>query len=102
MGSTLMCCTEDSKYTLKEQHLSWIRGAKNKLQFLFSCERVSKKVDFSSYSYIYVRRFLTNPLFFENAQDENVQPKAKSSWKFHYPYRHTFKNESIVKRIGLD
>jgi glycosyltransferase involved in cell wall biosynthesis len=79
-------------------------NAKNKLQFLlFLYGGFLKKIDFSSYDYVYIRHFLTNPLFLRMLEKLKVlQPKAKVFMEIPtYPYRDTFKNESIVKRAGL-
>jgi glycosyltransferase involved in cell wall biosynthesis len=95
---------EDNKIYVEGDNARVSFEAENKLQFLlFLYGGFLKKVDFSSYNYVYVRHFLTNPLFLRMLKKmKALQPKAKTFMEIPtYPYRHTFKNESIVKRAGL-
>lgn len=95
---------ENNTIYIEGDNAKVIFEAKNKLQFLrFLYGGFLKSIDYSSYNYVYVRHFLTNPLFLRMlGKMKTLQPQAKVFMEIPtYPYRHTFKNESVVKRMGL-
>ncbi len=71
------------------------------LQFLYG--GFLKKIDVQSYKYVYIRHFLTNPLFLGLLSKlKKKNPAIKVFMEIPtYPYRFEFADMPLVKRLGL-
>lgn len=78
--------------------------ANGKLQFLsFLYGGFLEKLDIKSYKYVYIRHFLTNPLFLNllsrlKKGNDNIKVFMEIPT---YPYRFEFADMPLVKRLGL-
>lgn len=78
--------------------------AKNKADFLFFLySKFLQSIDIESYSYVYVRHFLTNPFFLRTlSKMKRMNDSLKIFMEIPtYPYRNEFTDMPFVKRLGL-
>lgn len=95
---------ENNKIYITGDTCDVIFEANGKIQFLsFLYGGFLKKLDIKSYNYVYIRHFLTNPLFLSLL---SKLKKKNSAIKIFmeiptYPYRFEFADMPLVKRLGL-
>lgn len=95
---------ENNDVFIEGDNVNYIFKSKSKLQFLqFLYGGFLKEIDVKSYNYVYIRHFLTNPLFLSLL---SKLKKKNSAIKIFmeiptYPYRFEFVDMPLVKRLGL-
>ncbi len=95
---------EDKTVHIEGDTANFVYETNGKISFLqFLYGGFLKKIDAQSYKYVYVRHFLTNPLFLGLL---SKMKKKNSAIKIFmeiptYPYRFEFADMPLVKRLGL-
>lgn len=95
---------EDNKIYISGDNSNITFEANSKVQFLsFLYGGFLEKLDATSYNYVYIRHFLTNPMFLMLLSKlKKCSSDAKIFMEIPtYPYRFEFADMPFVKRLGL-
>jgi glycosyltransferase involved in cell wall biosynthesis len=95
---------ENKNIIIEGNNHNFIKNTKGKIDFLyFLYNSFLKQIKIENYNYVYIRHFLTNPLFIfllwkMKKQNKNLKIYMEIPT---FPYRFEFGHMALTKRIGL-